>query len=160
MWTLLVLNILACAGWEPITYLYVLTLWVLSLIIQKPSPHPTSVAFCLGINLNIQIEGFQILCSKYQEVLSLCNIYFSKSKISQTNLQALIHSPMFLHKAVKPASCLLTTFWLYFRTWVKLLKWTLMRALIRTADGFLLAPKRLMAPLIFLSVCSHGSIFL
>jgi hypothetical protein len=38
-----------------------------------------------------------------QEVLSLCNFYISKSKISKHKLQALIGSLMFLHKAIKPA---------------------------------------------------------
>jgi hypothetical protein len=56
---------------------------------------PTSVATCLGITFDIQIGVLQIL--------SLCNFYVSKSKISKQKLQALIGSLMLLHKAFKPA---------------------------------------------------------
>jgi hypothetical protein len=38
-----------------------------------------------------------------QEVLSLCNFYVSKSKISKQKLQALIGALMFLQQAIKPA---------------------------------------------------------
>jgi hypothetical protein len=61
------------------------------------------VAVCLGITFNIKIGVLQIPPHKLQEVLSLCNFYLSKSKITKTNLQALIGSLMFLHKAIKPA---------------------------------------------------------
>jgi hypothetical protein len=61
------------------------------------------VAVCLGINFNIKIGVLQIPSHKLQEVLSLCTFYLSNSKITKTNLQALIGSLMFLHKAVKPA---------------------------------------------------------
>jgi hypothetical protein len=64
---------------------------------------PTSVAVCLGINFNINIGVLQIPYQKLQEVLSLCTFYLSKSKITKTNLQALIGSLLFLHKAIKPA---------------------------------------------------------
>jgi hypothetical protein len=64
---------------------------------------PTMVAVCLGINFNIQIGVLQISSHTLQEVLSLCTFYLSKSKITKTNLQALIGSLMFLHKAIKPA---------------------------------------------------------
>jgi hypothetical protein len=37
------------------------------------------------------------------EIISLCNHYFSKKSISKTQLQALIGSLIFLHKAIKPA---------------------------------------------------------
>jgi hypothetical protein len=67
---------------------------------------PTSVAVCLGINLNIQIGVLQIPSQKLQENLSLCTLYLSKSKITKTNLQALIGSLMFLHKAIKSARLL------------------------------------------------------
>jgi hypothetical protein len=61
------------------------------------------VAVCLGITFNIQIGVIQIPLTKLQEVLSLCIFYLSQSKITKTNLQALIGSLMFLHKAIKPA---------------------------------------------------------
>jgi hypothetical protein len=61
------------------------------------------VAICLGISFNIQIGTLQIPHTKLQEVLSLCKIYISKSKITKTQLQALLGSLMFLHKAIKPA---------------------------------------------------------
>jgi hypothetical protein len=64
---------------------------------------PTSVAVCLGITFNIKIGVLQIPLPKLQEVLSLCTFYLSQSKITKTNLQALIGSLMFLHKAIKPA---------------------------------------------------------
>jgi hypothetical protein len=61
------------------------------------------VAVRLGITFNIKIGVLQIPSHKLQEVLSLCTFYHSKSKITKTNLQALIGSLMFLHKAIKPA---------------------------------------------------------
>jgi hypothetical protein len=64
---------------------------------------PTSVATCLGITFDIKIGVLKIPSIKLQEVLSLCNFYISKSKISNQKLQALIGSLMFLHKAFKPA---------------------------------------------------------
>jgi hypothetical protein len=64
---------------------------------------PTSVAICLGISFNIQIGVLQIPTTKLQEVLSLCKIYVSKSKITKRQLQALLGSLMFLQKAIKPA---------------------------------------------------------
>jgi hypothetical protein len=64
---------------------------------------PTSGATCLGIYFDIKIGFIQIPHIKLQEVLSLCKIYFSKSKITKKQLQALLGSLMFLHKAIKPA---------------------------------------------------------
>jgi hypothetical protein len=64
---------------------------------------PTSVATCLGITFDIRIGVLKIPSIKLQEVLSLCNFYVSKSKISKQKLQALIGSLMFSHKAIKPA---------------------------------------------------------
>jgi hypothetical protein len=64
---------------------------------------PTSGAICLGIYFDIEIGFLQIPYTKLQEVLSLCKIYFSKSKITKKQLQALLGSLMFLHKAIKPA---------------------------------------------------------
>jgi hypothetical protein len=62
---------------------------------------PTSGAICLGIYFDIKI--IQIPHTNLQEVLSLCKFYFSKSKITKKQLQALLGSLMFLHKAIKPA---------------------------------------------------------
>jgi hypothetical protein len=64
---------------------------------------PASGAICLGIYFDIKIETIQIPHIKLQEVLSLCKLYFSKSKITKKQLQALLGSLMFLHKAIKPA---------------------------------------------------------
>jgi hypothetical protein len=64
---------------------------------------PTSVAICLGISFDIEIGTLQIPHTKLQEVLSLCKIYISISKITKTQLQALLGSLMFLHKVIKPA---------------------------------------------------------
>jgi hypothetical protein len=64
---------------------------------------PTSGAICLGIYFDIEIGTIQIPHTKLQEVLSLCKFYFSKSKIAKKQLQALLGSLMFLHKAIKPA---------------------------------------------------------
>jgi hypothetical protein len=60
------------------------------------------VATYLDITFDIKIGILRIPSIKLQEVLSLCNFYISKSKISQQKLQALIDSLMFLHKAIKP----------------------------------------------------------
>jgi hypothetical protein len=86
----------------PFRYLQVLHSLGFILNNSKTVP-PTSVAVCLGINFNIKIGVLQIPSHKLQEVLSLCTFYLSKSKITKTNLQALIGSLMFLHKAIKPA---------------------------------------------------------
>jgi hypothetical protein len=64
---------------------------------------PTSGAICLGIYFDIKIGTIQIPQTKLQEVLSLCKFYFSKSNITKKQLQALLVSLMFLHKAIKPA---------------------------------------------------------
>jgi hypothetical protein len=64
---------------------------------------PTSVATCLGIVLHIQLGVLKIHSIKLQEIISLCTIYFSKKSISKKQLQALIGSLIFLHKAIKPA---------------------------------------------------------
>jgi hypothetical protein len=69
---------------------------------SKTNP-PTSVVICLYISFNIQIGVLQIPTTKLQEVLSLCNLYISLSKITKRQLQALLGSLMFLHKAIKPA---------------------------------------------------------
>jgi hypothetical protein len=71
-------------------------------LISSKTVAPTSVATCLGITFDIQIGVLQIPSIKLQEVLSLCNFYVSKSKISKQKLQALIGSLMFLHKAITP----------------------------------------------------------
>jgi hypothetical protein len=121
---------------------------------------PTSVAVCLGITFNIKIGVLQIPSHKLQEVLSLCTFYLSKSKITITNLQALIGSLMFNHKAIKPARLFVNHILALLQDMVTLLKWPSMRALTRTSDGLMRAPMWLTAPLVFLSVCAHGLIFL
>jgi hypothetical protein len=54
---------------------------------------PTSVAICLGITFDIQIGTLQIPSIKLQEVLSLCKIYISKSKINKKNNCRLFLAP-------------------------------------------------------------------
>jgi hypothetical protein len=53
-----------------------------------------------GISSNIDIRTPSI---KLHEVLSLCDIYISKSKIIKKTNEALLGSLMFLHKAIIPA---------------------------------------------------------
>jgi hypothetical protein len=118
------------------------------------------VAVCLGITFNIKIGVLQIPSHKLQEVLSLCTFYLSKSKITKTNLLALIGSLMFLHKAIKPARLFVNRILALLWDMSALIKWPSMRALTRTSDGLLPALMRLMAPLLFLSACGHGLIFL
>jgi hypothetical protein len=73
------------------------------LILSSKTVPPTSVATCLGIVFNIRLGVLQIPNIKLQEIISLCNHYFSKKSISKNQLQALIGSLIFLHKAIKPA---------------------------------------------------------
>jgi hypothetical protein len=73
------------------------------LISSSKTIPPTSVATCLGIVFNIQIGVLQIPSIKLQEIVSLCKHYFSKKFITKNQLQALIGSLIFLHKAIKPA---------------------------------------------------------
>jgi hypothetical protein len=53
---------------------------------------PTSVATCLHIVFHIRLGVLQIPNNKLQEIISLCNHYFSKKFISKNQLQALIGS--------------------------------------------------------------------
>jgi hypothetical protein len=73
------------------------------LISSSKTVPPTSVATCLGIVFNIRLGVLQIPQLKLQEVISLCNHYFFKKFITKNQLQALIGSLIFLHKAIKPA---------------------------------------------------------
>jgi hypothetical protein len=73
------------------------------LINHSKTVPPTSVATCLGIVFNIQLGVLKIPNNKLQEVVSLCTLYFSKKFITKNQLQALIGSLIFLHKAIKPA---------------------------------------------------------
>jgi DNA-directed RNA polymerase subunit RPC12/RpoP len=52
---------------------------------------------------NIRLGVLQIPSIKLQEVITLCTHYFSKKFITKYQLQALIGSLIFLHKAIKPA---------------------------------------------------------
>jgi hypothetical protein len=61
------------------------------------------VATCLGIVFHIRLGVLQIPNIKLLEIISLCKHYFSKKFISKNQLQALIGSLIFLHKAIKPA---------------------------------------------------------
>jgi hypothetical protein len=63
---------------------------------------PTSVATCLGITFNIQLGVLSIPYPKLQETISLCKFYLNKKFISKHQLQVLIGTLMFLHKAIKP----------------------------------------------------------
>jgi hypothetical protein len=73
------------------------------LISSSKTVLPTSVATCLGIVFNIRLGVLQIPQLKLQEIISLCNHYFIKKFITKNQLQALIGSLIFLHKAIKPA---------------------------------------------------------
>jgi hypothetical protein len=63
---------------------------------------PTYVATCLGISFNIQLGVLSIPNTKLHETISLCNFYLNKKYISKHQLQVLIGTLMFLHKAIKP----------------------------------------------------------
>jgi hypothetical protein len=63
---------------------------------------PTYVATCLGLNFNITLGILSIPNSKLQETIHLCNFYLNKKFISKNQLQVLIGTLMFLHKAIKP----------------------------------------------------------
>jgi hypothetical protein len=73
------------------------------LINNSKTVPPTKIATCLGIVFYINIGVLQIPFIKLQETLSLAKYYLSKKFISKHQLQALIGSLMFLHKAIKPA---------------------------------------------------------
>jgi hypothetical protein len=64
---------------------------------------PTSVATCLGIVFNLDLGVISIPLVKLQEVIALCTKFLNKKQISKKQLQALIGSLIYLHKAISPA---------------------------------------------------------
>jgi hypothetical protein len=121
---------------------------------------PTSVAICLGITFNIKIGVLQIPSHKLQEVLSLCTFYLSKSTITKTNLQALIGSLMFLHKAIKPARLFVNRILALLRDMGEANQVASDEGTHQDLRWFIAcAHAILMAPFLFLSACGHGLIF-
>jgi hypothetical protein len=64
---------------------------------------PTKKAVCLGIEFDTYRGNISIPKSKLKEVINQCKRFLNKSKITKNQIQSLLGSLLFLHKAIKPA---------------------------------------------------------
>jgi hypothetical protein len=64
---------------------------------------PSSKVTCLGIVIDCETGSLLIPEAKLLEIIQICNQYLNKIYITRTQLQSLVGSLIFLHKAVKPA---------------------------------------------------------
>jgi hypothetical protein len=64
---------------------------------------PTSGAICLGIYIDANLGFFKFLTLNYRRFFLSVNFIFLNQKLLKKQLQALLVSLMFLHKAIKPA---------------------------------------------------------
>jgi hypothetical protein len=64
---------------------------------------PTKKAVCLGIEFDTYRGNISIPKSKLKEIINQCKRFLYKSKITKNQIQSLLGSLLFLHKAIKPA---------------------------------------------------------
>jgi hypothetical protein len=64
---------------------------------------PSSRVTCLGIEIDCNKGCLFIPENKLSDILQICKKYLKKSCITRTELQSVIGSLIFMHKAVKPA---------------------------------------------------------
>jgi hypothetical protein len=69
---------------------------------EKTVP-PSVCVICLGIVINCDEGILKIPEKKMADIIDICKLYLNKKHISRTQLQSLIGSIIFMHKAVKPA---------------------------------------------------------
>jgi hypothetical protein len=101
------------------------------------------------------LDLLKIPHTKLQEVLSLCKIYFSKSKITKNQLQTQLGSFMFLHKDIKPA-------WLFINRILALLRDMKNAGQVAIDEGirqdlwwFMGCSHAVYGAFLFISVCNH-----
>jgi hypothetical protein len=79
-------------------------LHLLGFIISKnKTVPPGKIVTCLGIVINLELGCLSIPSGKLNQVVNLCSKYLNKKSILKRDLQALLGSLLFLHKAIKPA---------------------------------------------------------
>jgi hypothetical protein len=69
----------------------------------KKTVDPSSRVICLGIEIDCDKGCLFIPENKLSDILQICKKYLKKSRITRTELQSVISSLIFMHKAVKPA---------------------------------------------------------
>jgi hypothetical protein len=79
-------------------------LHLLGFIISKyKTIPPGKIVTCLGIVINLELGCLSIPSIKLNKVVNLSSKYLNKKSILKRDLQALLGSLLFLHKAIKPA---------------------------------------------------------
>ena len=72
---------------------------------------PTTMAICLGIEIETVNRSLSIPEDKLKEIQDICFSYVSKTKVTKSQFQSLLGSLMYITKCVKPAriflSCML-----------------------------------------------------
>ena len=64
---------------------------------------PTTVAVCLGIQINTITRTLSIPKDKLKEITEICLAYVSKNKVTKSQFQSLLGSLLYITKCVKPA---------------------------------------------------------
>ena len=64
---------------------------------------PTTVAICLGIEINAVNRTLKIPIDKLKEIQLICQEYVSKHKVTKRQYQSLLGSLLYITKCVKPA---------------------------------------------------------
>ena len=64
---------------------------------------PTTVAVCLGIEINTINRTLRIPQPKLQEIQHICHSYVTKNKVTKPQFQSLLGSLLYITKCVKPA---------------------------------------------------------
>ena len=64
---------------------------------------PTTVAVCLGIEINTINRTLRIPQQKLQEIQHICHSYVTKNKVTKPQFQSLLGSLLYITKCVKPA---------------------------------------------------------
>jgi hypothetical protein len=76
------------------------------IISKNKTVPPGKIVTCLGIVINLELGCLSIPSIKLNQVVNLCSKYLNKKSILKRDLQALLGSLLFLHKAIKPARTL------------------------------------------------------
>jgi hypothetical protein len=65
--------------------------------------YPTYVTTCLGIVINTRLHTLSIPIDKLKTIIALCKRYINSSKITKNQIQSLLGSLIYMHKAIIPA---------------------------------------------------------
>jgi hypothetical protein len=64
---------------------------------------PSKRAVCLGIEFDTDLGHISIPKTKLKDIINQCKCFLNKNKITKNQIQSLLGSLLFLHKAIKPA---------------------------------------------------------